>query len=79
MIPSLDLQKINSSEAPQQPAKHQDASSARSASIFDRDAFSQFKTDNLVPKDDGSLPELIKVREEAIVYRERKEQKLLAQ
>ena len=34
---------------------------------------------SLKPKDDGSLPELIKVREEAIQYRQMQEQNFLAQ
>ncbi len=72
-IPNLDLKKINSSDATpaeQLPADTQlnpgAVSSARSTSIFDRDTFAHYKGSSLKPRDDGSIPELVRVREEAI-------------
>lgn len=81
-IPSLNLQKINSADSQTNPyvdpKPHQGglSHSARSSSIFDHNTF-QHSNKPLLPQDDIALPELIKIREEAIKQQEEQEQKKL--
>ncbi len=87
-IPSLNLQKINSSDsnphkvytvAPAQNFKQQsqDTNSARSQTLFDRASFQQIKQVGLIlPQSEqvDNIPEMIKIREENIRRQQEAEQ-----